>query len=560
MPESSLIAHWPLRGDAKDASGKNHGRPQNVAFGKGPDGSAGSAALFNGIDSMIEVPDDESIRLGNADFTISAWVKCEKPMRGVFGDVLSKFGPSIRCGVNLQIAGSSPAYNSMSDTRHVHFGIDDGYQGPWEDCGKPWPSNTLISCLIVFDGELYCGTTDADDPQDAARVFRYAGSKKWIDCGRLGDDPKVLSVQSMLVHDGKLYAGTGVWDWVRAQGGNGYEISPTRVYVYEGGTEWRDLGQVGDGSRVLCLGSFDGELYAGIDRVGEGKCFKYDGSDWIDCGAPDGRNLECFLPLGGTLYVSTHGNIYEYEGDQDWKSIGQCPFDINQIYTMQVADGKIWIGTWPQGYVLRYEGDGNWVNTGRLGIPEGLREINEINDLTVYNGKLYAGVIPKAQVYRYESDGHWTLLRSLATRPDWAEGNTPSWNRVTSITSFQGRLFACTGACQGRAIDVDPEETLGRVYSIQAGQVVSHERDLGDAWTHITAIRCDQQLDLFINGERSASSLAAEGYSFDLTNTRPLLIGYGAQAHFRGAIADLRIYREALAEEEVARLGTPSAD
>ena len=555
MSEASLIAHGALDGNANDAVGENHGTAHNVTYAEGPDGAAGKAAVFNGRDSVIDVPDAEPIRLGNRDFSIAAWVRCDVPMRSVFGDVLSKFDPAGRCGLNLQIAGSSPAYNGMSDTRHVHFGIDDGYLSPWEDCGKPWPSNTLVPCLIVFDGELYCGTADADDPNDAARVFRWAGGTEWSDCGRIGDDPDYLSVQSMIVHDGKLYAGTGTWDWVRARKCLQTTGRPlTRVFVYEGGTQWRDLGPVGEGSRVLSMGSFDGELYVGIDSEGGGRCFKYDGSEWIDCGAPDGRNFECFLPHGGTLYASTHGNIYEYEGGQSWKCIGECPYDINQIHTMQVADGKVWIGTWPQGYVLRYEGDGNWVNTGRLGIPEGLRNINEINDLTVYNGKLYAGVIPKAQVYRYEADGHWTLLGSLARRPDWAEDNVPSWNRVTSITSFQGRLFACTGACQGRAVDVDPDETLGRVYSCQAGQVVSHEHDIGGDWTHLAAVRQGKELRLYVNGHLSAMSQAPRGCFLDLTNTQPLRIGFGAQAHFCGAISDVRVYGAALDASEVSDL------
>lgn len=36
--------------------------------------------------------------------------------------------------------------------------------------------------------------------------------------------------------------------------------APTKVFVYEGGTKWKDLGQVGNGSRVLCMASFKGEL------------------------------------------------------------------------------------------------------------------------------------------------------------------------------------------------------------------------------------------------------------------------------------------------------------
>ena len=552
MASPELIAHWPLNGTPRDAQGQHHGQALNVAFGPGPDGSHPAAAQFNGRDSVIEVPDAEPLRLGNRDFTASVWVRCPAPISGVFGDVLSKFDPAGRCGLNLQIAGSSPAYNAMSDTRHVHFGIDDGYVGPWQNLGKPWPSNALVTCLIVMEGELYAGIADAADPMDAAHVFRWEGGNQWVDCGRLGSDPSILSVQAMVVHKGSLYAGTGVWDWYKARGHvEGFTPSPTRVFRYEGGTDWRDLGQVGEGTRVLCMASFDGDVYAGLDAHGRGACFRYDGSTWVDCGAPDGRNFESLMPLAGTLYGATHGSIFRYEGGQQWTCIGDHPHDITQIHSLQVAQGKLHAGTWPQGYVIRHEGGQDWTVTGRLGIPEGLRECNEINDLTVHNGKLYAGVIPKAQVYRYESDGVWTLMGSLASRADWAPASAPSWCRVTSLTSFQGRLFACTGSCIGRSEDVDPDGALGCVYALQVGQVVSHENDIGDDWTHVAAVRRGRKLRLYVNGVLSAVSQAPAGHLLDLTNTRPLCIGFGPQTHFTGAVADLRLYAAALTARQV---------
>ena len=552
----NLIAHWPLTGDARDAVGHNHGTARNVVYDAGPGGTGQSAAFFNGRDSVIEVAHAAALDLGRQDFSIAVWVRCEKPMRGVFGDILSKFDAQQRRGINFSVAGSAPSYNAMSDARHVHFGIDDGYLGAWEDCGRPWKSNSLVPCLIVYEGELYCGIADADRPEDAARVFRWAGGKEWVDCGRLGKDPNHLSVQSMIVHEGKLYAGTGIWDWNRATGRvQGMpRAAPTRVFVFEGGTNWRDLGQLGNGARVLCMGSFGGELYAGVDAIGGGKCFKYDGSKWADCGAPDGRNLECLLPVGGALYASTHGNVYRYEGGQAWTRIGLCPHQITQIHTMKSVAGRLWIGTWPQGYALRHEGGDAWAIVGRLGLPAGERECNEINDLAVYNGKVYAGVIPKAQVYRYESDGQWTLLRSLAKRPDWHADRSPSWCRVTSLTSFRGRLFASTGSCQGRAVDVDPDETLGRVYALQAGQVVSHERDIGGDWTHLAVVRQGAELRLYVNGRPSISSQAPEGRAFDLANTQPMRIGFGAQGSFAGALADLRLYAGALAPDQIKEL------
>jgi hypothetical protein len=260
-----LVGHWKFQGNCKDYSGNgNHGTGRNVTFGEGPDGSARGAAVLNSRDSSIEVPDAESLHLGRGEFSLSVWVKPEVPMRGIFGDIVSKFDAQRRRGINFHIAGSSSGYTSMCDARHVHFGIDDGYLGHWEDCGKPCDSNSLVTCLVVFEGQLYCGIADAKNLHDAAHVFRWAGGTQWIDCGRLGNDPNHISVQSMIVHQGKLYAGTGIWDWVRARGdlpGKPPAAKP-RVFFYEGGTRWRDLGQVGETSRVLCMASFQGDLYS----------------------------------------------------------------------------------------------------------------------------------------------------------------------------------------------------------------------------------------------------------------------------------------------------------
>ena len=276
-----LVAHWPLRQDARDVVGSLHGQVEGVVFGQ-------DGATFNGRDARIQVPSADTLNFGTRDFSIAAWVRCKRPMSSTLGDILSKFDPAMRRGINLHVAGSSPAYSAMSDARHVHFGIDDGYLGEWIDHGKPWPSNSLVSNLVAYRGTLFCGIADADRPEDRAHVFRLRGDNEWVDCGRLGTDANHHSVMSLLVHDGQLYAGTGIWDWVQALGGLKGAPAPaaTRVFRYEGCTTWRDLGQVGHGSRVLCLASFQGELFAGLDRIGGGRAFKYNGREWIDCGAP----------------------------------------------------------------------------------------------------------------------------------------------------------------------------------------------------------------------------------------------------------------------------------
>lgn len=560
MKSLPLVAHWRLNGNADDALGHHHGKASSVQWTQGPDGRPNSAALFNGKDSVVEVADAPELQLGSGAFTVAAWVRCAKPMKGAFGDILSKFDAQRRCGLNLWVNGGSAGYNSFGDARHVHAGIDDGYMGPWQDLGNPALDNPLIPCLTVYRGELYAGVSDAQSPEHAGKVFRWSGGRNWVDCGRLGTNPHHISAMSMIVHDGHMYAGTGMWDWGRADQArlSNPPISITRVYRYEGGTTWRDMGAVGQGQRVLCMASFDGSLYAAVDRGGQGRCFKLVNDQWIDCGVLDDRdNFECLMPVGGVLYGASHFAVYRYDGGQKWTCVGRRPFGISQIHAFQVYAGKLWIGTWPQGYILRYEGGETWTNTGLVGLATdrpGVHQINEINSLGVHNGKLYAGVLPKAQVYRYEADGQWTLIDNLATHPNWDPATCPTWTRVLTLLTHKGLLFACTGASQARTQDIDADHTVGRVLASQTGMVASHEQDIGDAWTHVAAVRTLKDIKLYINGQLAHRMPAPKRRYFDLGNAEPLRIGAGTQSSFDGAISDVRLYGNALSAARVLSL------
>jgi len=551
---AELVARWPLVADAADVVGQNHAAVHGgVAFTRI---SNRAAAEFNGRDAFLEVPDAPTLRFGREDFSMAVWARPNRPLAGIPGDLISKWDASRRRGFNLYISGSSSAYSGICDSRHLHFGLDDAYTGPERDHGKPWPTNSLVSNLVVFQGRLYAGIADGSEPRQAAHVFRLVGDNTWEDCGRLGDDPTILSVMSMIVHDGRLYAGTGTWDWIRARG-EIKDLAPprsTRVFVYEGGKVWRDLGEVGRGSRVLCLSSYKGTLFAGLDRVGGGKLFRREGEHWVDCGAPDGRNLGNILPWDGALWVATAGNIYRYEADGKFTLVGHEPHGINQIHSLHVSGGRLVAGTWPQGYVLRYAGATRWDIIGRLGLPPDRRQINETNDLEYHNGKLYAGQIPLAELYRYEADGRWERIGQLGRRADWTEGNADTWMRLTALASYRGRLFAGTGSCRGRAIDCDPEGTLGRIRSFAFGQMASFEHDLPGRWVHVVAVRRGRSLELYLDGKPAAKSIDDPDQPLDMSTTAPLRIGLGGLTYFAGALSDVRLYRGALSQQEIAEL------
>lgn len=546
----TLIAHWQFSGNPEDAQGVCHSKAHNISYTTGVDGEQNGAALFNGMDSFIEIDDTAALRLGTNDFTFSLWVKADGRLENPRGDLLCKFDETRRTGLNLSLSSSSPGYSSIGDSRNIHFGIDNDRAGEWEDCGKPKEDNSLISTLVVYKGELYTGIADALDPNDACRVYKYAGNRKWVDCGRVGDDPRTLSVYSILVHNGGLYAGTGTWDWEKTVEGIG---GPNHVYRYEGGTTWVDCGAFGTGLRVLCLASFKGNLYAGDDT---GRCYRYDGgTSWTFCGRLDDEAIRLYTMMvwQGNLYAGATGNFYRYDGGEKWTCIGERPFENTQVHTFQVYHNGLIAGTWPHGKVLKYTDGDEWEDWGQLGISTEEVKINEINDLTVYNGVLYAGVIPKSEVYRHEGGHQWSKVAHLVRNEDWSAKDPITWCRVPCLTVYDGKLYAGTSTCHGRAANPDYPEA-GRVYALQAGQCVSYNDDLGDGWHHIAAVRENGELTLYIDGKAVSNHSDGNKPLLDIATSTPLFIGRGSQCCFTGAMDDLRIYNEALSSESIQEI------
>lgn len=371
-----------------------------------------------------------------------------------------------------------------------------------------------------------------------------------------------LSAYSFIVHKGDLYCGTGYQDWAKARRATG---GFSHVFRYAGGKKWVDCGQPGENHRVLSLASFKGEIYCGTDGDPAdgpltGKVFRYaGGKKWVDCGRLGKQtNVFSLVVHDGHLYGGTGGEVFRYEGGQEWTYIGQ-PCDNTQVHCLQVYKGGLWAGTWPQGYVCRYEGGTEWANCGTLGrvvrAKPGRKQgpLNEVNDLTVYNGKLYAGVIPKGEVYRYESGQDWTMFRRLVSDPGYSPYLFDSWARVPSMNVFGGRLYATTGTCRGYA-EENPHCEFGRVYSTSAGRVVSHDKDLGSGWKHVAAVRQEGAIKLYVNGQLVSESGPFRKECYDLENTEPLLIGFGAVDYFSGDMEDVRLYSRALPEGDVKAL------
>jgi hypothetical protein len=189
----------------------------------------------------------------------------------------------------------------------------------------------------------------------------------------------------------------------------------------------------------------------------------------------------------------------------------------------------MYVGTWPEGKVYRYDGDNDWADCGRLG------EEKEVMGTAIYNGKMYAGTLPLAQVYRYEGANKWFLTGRLDLTPD------VDYRRAWSMSVFDGKLFC----------GVLPS---GHVHSLEVGKSVSYDRDLGTGWKHIAAVRDGGRLRLYVDGEAMAESSESEPENYDVDNEAPLRIGFGPHEYFKGRISDLRIYNRSLTRNQILEI------
>lgn len=527
--ERGLIGHWKLGGDVKDSSGKgghgtNHGADLTAP---GPDGKPGGAARFDGKKAFIEVPPRDSLKLGTGDFTLAVWAHTEERLDDVLGDLVSKYDPVARRGVNWCIKNGAGATNSQANYRNVQFGIDAGTEPKWSDCGRPGNA-VYVMALAVHAGELFAGTCEPGK-DEAGHVYRYGGGTRWLDCG---SPDRSNAVTSLAVHGGKLYAGTGRYRLA----GSSLSESPNAnlggsVFRYDGDGKWVDCGRLPATETVGGLVVYRGDLYAGSLYKPAG-FFRYKGGkEWVVCPTPrDGRRVVALGIHNGYLYAGSYDGcaVYRYDGTA-WAEEATLE-TTGQTYSFEVSGGELYAGTWPNGHVYR-RGAAGWVDTGRLG------EEKEVMGMAVHNGKLYAGTLPLAAVYRHDGGTTWTSTGRLDRTPD------VRYRRAWSMAVFQGRLFCGT-------------LPSGRVHALDAGRAVSHDHELKAGWRHLAAVRQGGRLKLFVDGRLVATSSDLDPAAFDLTNDKPLRIGFGTHDYFRGSLSDLRLYGRALPVEEITGLAS----
>ena len=520
---AGLVGHWKLQSDGQDSSGNgNHGLSHGIRF-EGPEGAA-----FDGIDDYIEVPHSPTLDFGEKDFSVALWAHTEQELDDALGDILSKYDPAIRTGINLTLMSYTGVASAQPNWRNLFFGIDAArIDYEWADCGRPGEALSVFA-LAVYDGKLYAGTFEAGK-EKVGHVYRYEGGIQWTDCGCPND---CNMIPALAVYQGKLYAGGTRRNIVHDAMSTLPNQNPGgKVYRYEGGTTWVDCGQLGQADTVLSLTVFRGKLY-GTTMYWPGKgLYRYDGDKtWTFCGNP-GQRVGVLGVYNGNLYATSFdgGGFFRYDGGTRWTRLKSIPA-TTQTYSIAVHQGKMCVGTWPNGLVFRYDAPDTWTSLGRLGAE------TEIEGMVVYNGKLFAGTLPLARVYRYDDAKTWSYTGNLDLTPD------AKYRRVWPLAVYEGKLFAGT-------------LPSGHVFALEAGKCATCDRALSPGWHHLAAVRAGARLKLYVDGQCVGQSSAFNPRDYDLSNGQPLRIGLGEHDYFNGNLRELRIYDRALTDAEIAALG-----
>jgi hypothetical protein len=465
---------------------------------------------------------------GTDDFTISVRLHTVGSDAETVGDILTKFDPASRVGFQLGIITNAGVTNAQANVRQVQFGLDSGTEPVIQDCGRPG-NNVYIFSLISHKDELYCSTCEPN-LGEAGHVYRYADGDQWEDCG----SPDLCNAVSALASfNGELFAGTAKYNL------SGSKLTPSMnenrgggIYRYLGDRKWEDCGRIGESPAVFGLMNYRGTLVASSLYAPAGVYAYAGGQKWNFLGtAPDNKRVEAMTVYKGQIYGTgfNAGEIYRYEGGTTWKTVGVLP-ETTQTYGFAIYGGELYVSTWPTAIVYRYVSDGVWEPCGRPGMEL------ESMPLAVYNGKMYTGTLPLGELYRYDGGSAWGRIAQLDTTPD------VTFRRAWSMAVHRGKLYCGT-------------LPSGHVYSIQVGQTLTADLPDKQGWQHLAVVRKGGELRLYLDGHLSAKTVLETGEPLNLANGLPWIVGGGNHSPLRGGLRDLQIFRTALEEEAIHKLG-----
>lgn len=154
-------------------------------------------------------------------------------------------------------------------------------------------------------------------------------------------------------------------------------------------------------------------MWAGKDAIAlsNATLFKGDGNSGLDSidGGYKYKDLCCAFfeeyDLGSSTAIPNF-NFEVMQGSADWKVFTPPSGSFSWYKCTAFYENKLYIGTYDDGFVYRYDGDSLWTDISK---PGGFGQ--SVKKLVVYNNKLYA-LTPASYIYRYDGGTTWTNIDS----------------------------------------------------------------------------------------------------------------------------------------------------
>jgi hypothetical protein len=325
--------------------------------------------------------------------------------------------------------------------------------------GKPPPTSMSRRTLAVLLGILLVAAMVMLVAAPAAAQGVYPWRQVNEDGFGIGTPANNPDALDMVIHNGKLYAGTGN----TTDGG--------AVWRYDSGTTWTKVSEDGFGIAVPAnnqaahaLADFNGDMYCATWNDVDGiQVYVYDtGTTWNQVnangfGTVNNKRCDDMMVFDGNLYAATANGVdgcqvWRYDGGVAWTQVNANRFGMlapenPDVWSLAVHNSKLYAGTRNAAagcQVWRYDGGVAWtqVNTNGFGIATPT-DNGAIHNMVDWEGDLYATTHNDAdgcQVWRYDTGTTWTQVNESGFGIGTPTNNADVWGMAES----GGRLYAAT--------------------------------------------------------------------------------------------------------------------